>query len=147
LSGAKAAKDQPTVDRLLLGRGLHDLEPKKLADLEEKYHALTGMSELVNGWKPKGKRAAASQNQGQAPSIYRLSAANQLNFNGQAGNSELEGYGGIICIPKFGVVRLAEMIVHPHSRTLNMFQVQMCSSGHGTTTGGGSSGSGGVGGP
>jgi len=46
----------------------------------------------------------------------------------------LKGYGSIICIPKFGVVRLGEMEVHKHSRTLRMFRVQMCSSGHGGPT-------------
>lgn len=141
-SGSKPAKDQQPTDRLLLGRGLHDLTQEELNDVEENYHALKGMSGLVNGWKAKGKRAAG---QGQGKGIYRLSAANQLDFNGRTSPSEVKGYGGIICIPKFGVVRLAEMVVHQHTRTLTMFQVQMCSSGHGTTTGGGSSGSGGVG--
>lgn len=144
VSSPKAAKagQSPRADQLLLGRGLHGLSQDELNDVEETYHALKGMSGLVNGWKAKATAKRAT-NPGQG--IYRLSAANQLDFNGQAGSSEVTGYGGIVCIPKFGVVRLAEMVVHQHTRTLTMFQVQMCSSGHGTTTGGGASGSGGVG--
>jgi hypothetical protein len=145
VSGSKAAAkagQPPSGHQLLLGRGLHELSRDELDDVEENYHALKGMSGLVNGWKA---RATAKRASIPGQGIYRLSAANQLDFNRQAGSSEVKGYGGIVCIPKFGVVRLAEMVVHQHTRTLNMFQVQMCSSGHGTTSGGGTTGSGGVG--
>jgi len=132
------AHQRGTSDPLLLGSGLGSLKDDELKDLEETYHALSGMSRLVNGWKNKSKRAADG-------GMYRLSVANQIDFNRQAAPSEVKGYGSIICIPKFGVIRLGEMVVHKHSRTLTMFMVQMCSSGHGTASGGSSTGSGGVG--
>ena len=111
------------------------LKHDKLAELEETYHALGGMSELVEEWKkPKRPEDRGS---------YWFSPANNLDWKAQGGPSEILGFGSIICIPKFGIIRLAEMVVHHHSRTVTMFRVQMCSSGHGTagggTAGGGSS--------
>jgi len=101
--------------------------------LEDEYHALTGMSELVKEWnKPKRPDDRGS---------YWFSPANHLDWKAQGGPSEIQGFGSIICIPKFGVIRLAEMVVHHHSRTLTMFRVQMCSSGHGSSGGGNTGGS------
>ena len=127
-------------DPLLLGIGLNGLKDEEVRDIEENYHALSGMGHIAKEWKDKSKRPAEK-------AFYRLSAANQIDFNRQVAPSEVKGYGAIICIPKFGVVRLAEIVCHRHSRTLIMLQVQMCSAGHGTSTGPGSSGSGGSGGP
>lgn len=120
-------------DDWLVGSKMSHLEDGKLEDLEKTYHALSGMSGLVNQCRKKTKRA---EDQGS----YWFSAANHLDLNKEIGTSELEGFGSIVCIPKFGVIRLAEMIVHRHSRTLRMFRVQMCSSGHGAGDGGSSSG-------
>jgi hypothetical protein len=131
------AYQQGACDALQLGAGLRGLKDGEVADLESNYHALTGMSGLVKQWKDQKKEVAER-------GIYRLSAANQATLDWP---SEVRAFGSIICIPKFGVIRLGEMVVHKHSRTLVMFQVQMCSSGHGTTSGGTSSGSGGVGFP
>ncbi len=124
-------------DQWLQGGGLVKLSEKKLQALEEEYHALTGISKMVGEWKKPGTRPADRGG-------YRFSVANHLDLSKQIGPTELEGYGSIICIPKFGVIRLAEMTVHKHSRTLRMFRVQMCSSGHGGADGGAGSGSGGV---
>ena len=115
-------------DKLLLGHGLCDIPSAKLQQLENTYHALSGMSELVAEWKKKERPAERG--------AYMLSAANHLDLEKQAGKTELENFGSIICIPKFGVIRLGEIIVHKHSRTLRMFRVQMCSSGHGGSDGG-----------
>ena len=83
---------------------------------------------LVKEWnKPKRPEDRGS---------YWFSPANHLDWKTQVGSSEIQGFGSIICIPKFGVIRLAEMVVHHHSRTLRMFRVQMCSSGHGGANGG-----------
>src|SRR6185437_15213979 len=121
-----------TCDKLLLGYGMCDLSNAKLRELEETYHALSGMSEIVAEWKKKDRSAERG--------VYRLSAANHFNLEEQIGKTELEGFGSIICIPKFGVIRLGEIIVHRHSRSLTMFRVQMCSSGHGGSEGGTTSG-------
>lgn len=131
------AHQKRTSDQWLQGNGLVNLSDQQLQELEDEYHALTGMSEMVEEWKKKGNRPAER-------SGYRMSAANDLDLNKQIGPTELEGYGSIICIPKFGVIRLAEMTVHRHSRTLRMFRVQMCSSGHGGADGGTTGGSGGT---
>jgi hypothetical protein len=124
------AHESPEVQRLMLGQGLSSLKPAELAALEDEYHALTGMSQMVAKWKK-------TQSSGQ---VFRLSAANHFDLRQQIGDSELQGYGAVICIPKFGVIRLAEMVVGPHSRSLTMFRVQMCSSGHGTSDGGSTGG-------
>lgn len=118
-------------DDLLLGHQLGKIKSAKLKELEDSYHALTGMSKMLAAGKPRG-----------ATEPYRLSAVNHLDLKKQIGNTELEGYGSFICIPKFGVIRLAEISVHNHSRTLRMFRVQMCSSGHGGTDGPTGTGSG-----
>jgi hypothetical protein len=131
------AHQKRTSDQWLQGSGLVKLSEKQLQAVEDEYHALTGMSKMVEEWKKKGNRPADRGS-------YRLSVANDLDLKKQIGPTELEGYGSIICIPKFGVIRLAEMVVHKHSRALRMFRVQMCSSGHGGADGGSTGGSGGT---
>lgn len=129
---------QGNTDPMLLGSGMTGLSTDELNEVENKYHALKGMSRLVDEWKgDKGKRPADR-------GLYRLSIANQIQMDYP---SEVQPLGAIICVPKFGVIRLGEMVIHKHSRSLVMFMVQMCSSGHGTTSGGGTSGTGGVGSP
>jgi|SRR5579859_1017711 len=115
-------------DHLLMGAGLMKLSGKELGKLEDTYHALTGMGDMLAGWKKKPRPAERGS--------YMLSAANHLDLEKEIGKTELQGFGSFICIPKFGVIRLGEIIVHKHSRTLRMFRVQMCSSGHGTGDGG-----------
>jgi len=130
---AKAHQDG-TTDDWLVGSKLMQLKNDELTDLKDKYHALIGMSGVVKEWKnPKRPEDRGS---------YWFSAANHLDWKGA---SEILAFGSIICIPKFGVIRLAEMLVHHHTRTLRMFRVQMCSSGHGTTDGGTTTGGGGGG--
>jgi hypothetical protein len=129
---AKAHQGAKT-DDWLVGSKMDQLADKDLKDLENTYHALHGMSEVVKQCKDKQKRPADRGS-------YWLSAANHIDLSKEIGTSEIKGFGSIICIPKFGVIRLAEMIVHRHSRTLRMFRVQMCSSGHGGSDGGTTSG-------
>ena len=114
-----------TTDKWLVGDKLKQLEGDQLSKLQADYHALIGMSELVKEWKEPTRPADRGS--------YWFSPANNLDWKGP---SEIQAFGSIICIPKFGVIRLAEMVVHHHSRTLRMFRVQMCSSGHGTSDGG-----------
>lgn len=136
-SDLATAHQAGTTDKWLVGAKLMGLDDGKLSKLQNEYHALKGMSDVVKEWnKPKAKRP---KDRGS----YWFSPANELKWTGQDTSSEIEVYGSIICIPKFGVIRLAEMLVHHHSRTLRMFRVQMCSSGHGTTDGGTTTGGGG----
>ncbi|HEY1938102.1 MAG TPA: hypothetical protein VGJ33_09225 [Candidatus Angelobacter sp.] len=136
-SKVATAHQNSKTDEWLVGSKLGKLTEKQFAELESTYHALGGMSGLVKECRQKGKRPDDCGS-------YWFSAANHLDLKDQIGSSEILGFGSIICIPKFGIIRLAEMLVHRHSRTLTMFRVQMCSSGHGTSDGGATSGSGGM---
>jgi len=112
------------------------LKERELEELESQYHALDGMSERIKHWKSaKGKD--------NGDHMYWCSPASHLDLKEYAGaHSELKGFGSIICIPKFGVVHLAELMVQKHTRSLTMIRVQMCSSGQGGIDGGGTSGNG-----
>lgn len=122
-------------DPWLLGGRMGDLENESLEDLENTYDALKGMRGMVKECQAKKSRPADRGS-------YWFSPANDLDMAKQIGQSEVKNYGSIICIPKFGVIRLAELMVHRHTRTLTMFRVQMCSSGSGTTDGTGTTGGG-----
>jgi hypothetical protein len=128
-------------DHLLFLSGLSKLGAKQLQELESDYHALNGVSKRIAGWKqgtPKNR----------AGSTYLCSAAGHLDLKQHVGaNSEIQGFGPIICIPKFGVIRLAEVAIHKERRQLHMLRVQMCSTGTGNIHTGGSGGGGGTGYP
>jgi hypothetical protein len=120
-------------DHLLFLSGLMKLKDKQLHDLEGEYHALNGVAKRVAAWKQETTRKNAT--------AYSCSAAAHLSLPEHVGSdSELEGYGSIICIPKFGIVRLAEVTIQKERRYLNMLRVEMCSSGQGNIHGSGSGG-------
>lgn len=133
----KTYQDKSGADLLPWG----DQTDKRLDELEkaeEQYHALRGIGKRAKAWKV-GKRTKGE--------TYWCSAAGNLNVADHVKNTELVGFGGIILIPKFGVVRLAEMMIHHDHRRLTMINIQMCSPGGGGGAGGGVSGSGGMGYP
>lgn len=101
---------------------------------EQQYHALEGIGTRAKRWSKSKTKGAA----------YWVSAAGHFDLDAQIKNTELKGYGGIILVPKFGIVRLAELVIRPHHRMLTMFNVQMCSGTHGGAGGGSSSGGGGT---
>jgi len=107
----------------------------ELEKLENEYHALSGVGKRARAWKKPSLRSKGGS--------YWCSAAGHLNLGQPTGTSELQAFGSIIVIPKFGVVRLAQMLVHKDYRRLTMFHVQMCSGSTGTTDGGGTTSSGG----
>jgi hypothetical protein len=128
-------------DNWLLGSKFGQLKDGELAELEDTYHALGGMSELVREWKQKGERSADRGS-------YAFSPANHLDLKQHTGpDTELVGFGSFILVPKFGVVRLAELHIQRHCRTFTMLRTQMCSTGTGEGSGGNTHGSGGLGGP
>jgi hypothetical protein len=97
---------------------------------------LHGVSKRVAGWKRSTPKTRAAL-------TYSCSAAGHLDLKQHVGtSSELQGFGPIICIPKFGIVRLAEVTIHQERRTLNMLRVEMCSAGDGAIHTGGTSGGG-----
>jgi hypothetical protein len=135
ISEAHAAKK---TDDWLLGSKLRQLKKKDLEELEDTYHALGGMAEMVSEWKETGN---SPSNQGS----YVFSPANQFELEKHTGHdTELRGFGSFIFVPKFGIVRLAELVIHKNCRTLTMLRVQMCSTGTGGTDAGGTTGSGGM---
>jgi hypothetical protein len=107
----------------------------ELEKLEDQYHGLSGIGKRAKAWKKKTQRSKGVS--------YWCSAAGHLDLSKMIDETELQGFGGIIVIPKFGVVRLAQMLVHKDYRRLTMFHVQMCSGSAGTTDGGGTAGGGG----
>lgn len=126
----------------MVGAELAKLEAGALKGLEETYHALRGMTGLINAWKKKDPNR----------SMHVLTPANQASLEGHQ-NAEVKNndwisggiqqFGNVFCIPKFGVIRLAELVVHKHYRSLTMFRVHMCSGTDGSGSGGGSAGGGG----
>jgi len=102
----------------------------QLEKAEQQYHPLTGMGQRAKRWAKKKEKHDG----------YRCSPAGHLDIPGQLKGSGLDGFGSIILIPKFGVVRLAEMTVEPHRRYLTMINVQMASPGSGGGSGPGNGG-------
>ena len=118
------------LDDWLLGNKMKHLSAAQMAKLENEYHALEGMSEVVNAWKTPPARRTTDH--------IPFSPLNHMEIKDHAGkDTELRGFGSIIFIPKFGVVRLAELSFFHHRCTLTMLRVDMCSTGTGGTTTGG----------
>lgn len=125
------------LEHLFMLSGLKNLEEPQLKKLAAQYHALHGVPERIAAWK-KGKAKKMPT------TAYRCTAAGHLDLKPHVGeDSEIQGHGSIICIPKFGVIHLAEVIIHQERRYLNMIRVEMCSTSDGTIHGGGTGGGGG----
>jgi len=128
-------------DHLLFLSGLSQLNKRQLQDLESEYHALQGVSKRIAAWKQRAPKNRTAM-------TYLCSAAGHLDLQKHVGsNSEIQGFGPIICIPKFGIIRLAEVVIHKERRQLNMLRVDMCSTGTGNIHTGGSGGGSGTGSP
>lgn len=120
----------------------------RLLECEKTYHALAGIGTRAKAWangngaKTKGA-ARAGQKSTNYGGAYWCSAAGHLDLKESIGDTELQNFGGLILIPKFGVVRLAELVIHPDYQRLTMVRVQMCSGSTGSTDGGSTTTSGG----
>jgi hypothetical protein len=125
--------EKTTADDLLCRSKLS--QQADLRKLEDEYHALEGLADAADAWKITSKKRARGNE------AYWCSAANDMEKYFDK-NSELKAFGCFICIPKFGVVRLAELLVFKNLRTLNMIRVQMCSSSDANIGGGGTTGNG-----
>ena len=112
---------------------LSELTEKELNELKHDYHGLLEMAAVAKTSKKAGKSKNGDS--------YLLSPANHLELKNP---SEIKVHGHTIFVPKFGVIRLAELLVHKNCRFLTMFQVQMCSASGGGSSGGGAGGSGGT---
>jgi hypothetical protein len=122
-------------DGWFLGNEFGDPDGKALANLEDEYHAIKGMGGLIKTWKPQGQRTEQP--------TYWCSPAVKIILKGLPQGSDIKVVGNMVFIPKFGVIRLAEIVIHKRCRSLTMFRVQMCSGSDGSTSGGGTSGGGG----
>jgi hypothetical protein len=135
-----AYKDKATkgkISELLFWHKLSQVRDSQLENLERKYHALGQMCNVVADWK-------RNPNQPLEQGKFWCSAANHLELPDKVRErAELENHGCIIFIPKFGIVRLAELIIYKQTRALNMIRVDMCSTSDGSITGGGAGGNGG----
>jgi hypothetical protein len=123
-------------DEWLAWSKLGELTEAELEELKHDYHGLPEMAALVRASKEAGPPPAADG------ASYLLSPANHFQLKDKC---EIRAYGNAIFVPKFGVIRLAELLVHKNCRFLTMFQVQMCSGSTGGSSGGGAGGSGGTG--
>lgn len=134
-SSVVGAHQSGTGDAWMIGSKLAALGNDAVQKLENTYHALMGMSGLISGWnQPKDKRSDRG--------TYFLSPANELKLKGYTGK-DVQVAGNMVFVPKFGVIRLAELMVHRNCRTLTMFKVHMCSGASGSTSGGTTQGGGG----
>ena len=123
------------LDDWLFGSKLGKLSDRDLEEIENTYHALGGMSRVVKACKEKGDKRNTDS--------ITFSPMNHVKIEDHAGpDTELLGFGSIICIPKFGVVRLAELTACKRCVTLNMLRVDMCSTGTGSGGAGGTTGGG-----
>ena len=131
------AHQSSKLDEWLVGGKLGKVSDRDLQEIENTYHALGGISRAVKAWKQKGEKRNTD--------LMAFSPMNHVKIEDHAGpNTELLGFGSIICIPKFGVVRLAELTACKHCVSLNMLKVDMCSTGTGSGGAGGTTGGGGT---
>lgn len=75
---------------------------------------------------------------------YRCSAIKHEELATCIAKSGLNNFGGLISVPRFGVVYLAELLIHKNQRQFTMFRVQMNSPYGGNIDGGGGTGGGGM---
>lgn len=117
----------------------------RLAPTDHNYGIVSGIAERYRQWNPVKQPLVKGQH-------FWCSAANHPVRAPSAGegagqpvreSGDLTDFGGIICVPRFGVIFLAEVLVYQNHRHLTMVRVQMCSPGDGAIDGGGTGGGGG----
>jgi hypothetical protein len=113
--------------KLLLWGDQDEKGLEELQKLGQDYPSLSGVEEMIKDWEDR--------NEDHKKTPHLCSAAGHLNLNEQIKEPGIQAFGGIIAIPKFGIIRLAEIMVHKDYRRLTMFRVQMCSTGCETESG------------
>jgi hypothetical protein len=124
-------------NKWLVGNGLDagKLDANKNL-LGHSHGILKDLADRYKKWDPGKKQPAYG-------SPHRCSLANHLDLAASLGpESGLLNFGSIICVPRFGIIYLAELLIHPHHRHITMLRVHMCSSSGGKIDGGGASGGG-----
>lgn len=136
------------LDKWLHWGKLEKLDANDRGKLEASHHSMMGMYDRFQEWKAtsgKPQNAESSASRPQARKVFWCSLANHLELSDHvSGATELANFGSIICIPNFGVVHLAELVIDQRVRRLQMLRVEMGSPvqsffGTGGTTGSGGS--------
>lgn len=144
-----------------------NIDLKKMAASDHNYDIVCDAAKRYGLWHPTEQPlredqhfwcSAANRPESAQPTAEEASSANQSankkkkgNRKKDEGNSkkqenpntyEIANFGGVVCVPRFGVVYLAEVVVYRNHRHLTMIRVRMCSPGSGSIDGGGSGGGG-----
>jgi len=104
------------------------------SQLGHNYDILTGVAHRFQQWE-------AGQQQPASGRSFWCSVANQLTLS-QGMPPGFMNFGGLISVPRFGVVCLAEMCIHRQHRHFTMLRVTMYSPAGGNIDGGGTNGGG-----
>jgi hypothetical protein len=109
-----------------LKRGRQDLLPySRLAQLpstaldllEDQYPGVGSLAEAARKLKARDSRPEGS--------LLWCTAAGHLNLQENIGNTELRNFGGVIFIPKFGLISLGELLIEKLSRRLIMLRLEL----------------------
>jgi len=119
---SRVEKNIHELEEWVWGSQLHHVGESELRDLEETYHSLTGISRLLERRYPP-KRTGNGKG-------YLFGVTHPKGLE----RSELKDFGSIICVPKFGVIRLAELQVKQVQRRLDMLRVDLEGTAQGTFT-------------
>lgn len=129
-----------------------NIDLSKLSESDHNYAIVGDVAEKYQVWNPEAKalvpgqhfwcsaanRPKSAQKIRQTPEEVAAAKKNDVPQTGELGN-----FGGVICVPRFGVVYLAEVVVYRNHRHLTMIRVQMCSPSSGNIDGPGAGGGGG----
>jgi hypothetical protein len=124
-----AARDLLTFNQLL------EVSPAELSKLEEEYPGLREICQKARKWAVHGNEAAEG-------TAFLCSAADWRDLREQIKGTELRCIGGIVLIPKFGVVSLGELLIEEWTRDLTMLRLQLGSPVEGSFTAGNAVGGG-----
>lgn len=103
---------------LLAYSKLANLPSAQLNLLEREHPGIGGLAEAAR------KHSAGYRRDLKDPFLW-CTAAGHLNLPEQIGNTELSNFGGIILIPKFGLISLGELVIDKLSRRLIMLRLEL----------------------
>src|SRR5205085_3339962 len=119
----------------LFGAGIDtQLAPTGMAEkLGHNYNLINNVSRQFKAWDIPDPNAVRRK-------TFWCCAA---KFQPPAADTQLVNFGGVISVPRFGIIFLCELVVRDNHRHFHMIRVQMGSPAGATITGGGTGGGGG----
>lgn len=128
-----------------------NIDLTKLSESDHNYAIVGDVAKRYQQWNPKAKAlvpgqhfwCSAANRRESAQKIGQKLKTGSAKKNDVPQTGELGNFGGVICVPRFGVVYLAEVLVYHNHRHLTMIRVQMCSPSSGNIDGPGAGGGGG----